>query len=115
MSLRRQLLELNEQRECDRQSILILQNQIDSMRDAKCSDSFEASLKNLGAVAKILWNNLPQISISKSLFAPRSKKRRLGRNADRRSALHSSKVKVTKETLVDPITFRVAKDGARDA
>jgi hypothetical protein len=115
VSLRHQLSEINEQRESDRKSLLILQNQIDSMRDAKCSDSFETSLGNLSAVARILWNHIPSVSISKLFGGSRTSSKRVKAKSDRSSKSHVSKVRITKESIVDPIIFRVAKDGARDA
>ena len=74
INLRRIVSDLNDQREDDRRSILILQSQIDSMRDVKCSDSFEASLKNAAMVAATLWNQIPSFPLRSVLESLKRKK-----------------------------------------
>jgi hypothetical protein len=61
--LRAVIEDLSEQRECDRRSILILQSQIDNMRDVKCSDSFESVLRNFSSICNSLWNRVPSLPI----------------------------------------------------
>ena len=77
LSLRQVVEELHDQREEDRQSIRILQSQIDSMRDAKCSDSFDQTLQNLRATAVSLWNSVPWVSLDALIRGLKRKKRRV--------------------------------------
>lgn len=77
ISLRRIVEDLHDQREEDRQSIRILQSQIDSMRDAKCSDSFEQTLQSFKAAATSLWNQFPSISLDAVFTGIKRKKRKV--------------------------------------
>lgn len=62
--LRNLVAELSEDREGDRKSILILQEQIDSIRNSsKCSDSVESSFALLGSLVACAWNKLPSIPV----------------------------------------------------
>lgn len=73
--LRNQLAELSEEREADRKSILILQGQIDTIRDSsKCSDSFETTLNLIGRAISCAWNKMPSIQFP-SLHHSTKKKR----------------------------------------
>lgn len=91
INLRRVLSDLNDQREDDRRSLLILQSQIDSMRDAKCSDSFEASLKNAAAICCALWNQVPSFPVQSLLQSLRPRKKKGGKMSSR-SSVSSKKV-----------------------
>lgn len=74
----KQLVEdLHDQREEDRQSIRILQSQIDSMRDVKCSDSFDQSLHNIKAMAINVWNQLPSVQLDGFISAFKRRKRKV--------------------------------------
>lgn len=81
--------DLGERREEDRRSILILQSQIDHMRGYKCSDSLETSFKNMYAVANVLWDQLPTISLG-SLLVSRRKKGKKSKNSSKTTSCNSS-------------------------
>ena len=85
--LRAVIEDLSEQRECDRRSILILQSQIDNIRDVKCSDSFESVLRNFSSICSSLWNRVPSIPIEDLLV-------NLRRRAKKKSGKVSSKSSV---------------------
>ena len=87
-SLRCTVQELNEGRENDRKSILILQSQIDHMRGYKCSDSFEASFKNAIAIAGVIWNQVPSFS-PRSFLGP-SRRSRKGKVSSKNTSCNSS-------------------------
>jgi hypothetical protein len=73
LKLRNAIKELHERHEEDRKCILILQSQIDHMRGAKCTDSFESSFNLMFSVASYLWSKVPSLSIGALL--KESKKR----------------------------------------
>ena len=77
VKLRKTVEDLNEKREEDRQSILILQSQIDHMRGAKCTDSVESSLKTMYNIASYLWNQVPSIPVASLVqsYKKRTKKK----------------------------------------
>lgn len=72
--LRRELEVLSEEREGDRKSILILQEQIDSLRDSsKCSDSLETTFQLMGNLVACAWSKIPAVQLS---FLQRSSKKK---------------------------------------
>ena len=73
MKLRSAIKDLHDRHEEDRKCILILQSQIDHMRGAKCTDSFESSFNLMFSAASYLWSKVPSISIGALL--KESKKR----------------------------------------
>jgi hypothetical protein len=87
LKLRKQLEELNEGREGDRKSILILQQQIDCIRNSsKCTDSVESSLALMGNIAAYLWNKLPALP-----SIPRARRKTRSVNDPSRASSKSSK------------------------
>ena len=108
INLRRVVSELHEQREDDRRSLLILQSQIDSMRDAKCSDSFEASLKTAVNICAALWNQIPSIPIQSMLLSLRRRKKKSGKLSSKNS-VSSKKVSPSASST----SFR-SKDDSRN-
>jgi hypothetical protein len=106
-TLRSLVSELTEQREDDRRSLLILQSQIDNLRDVKCTDSFEKSFKTISSVCYILWNKVPSIPVDGIVsYLKRSERRRAGKVSSRTSEsstrLGNSKVESSKSRKRDP-------------
>jgi hypothetical protein len=86
ITLRRLVAGLTEQREDDRRSILILQSQIDNLRDVKCTDSVESSFKAIGAVCSALWSRIPEFPIDGIVaFLRRNKRKKSGRISSKSS------------------------------
>lgn len=117
INLRKIVSELNEQREGDRRSILILQSQIDSMRDAKCSDSLENSFKTVGAIASVLWNQLPAFPLRDILLDLRrmSKRKKKSKTSSSKKgssskSLNSSSVSLGQETTLFQVKRSVPRD-----
>ena len=108
-SLRNLVEDLGERREEDRRSILILQSQIDHMRGYKCSDSLETSFQNVYAVANVLWNQLPSISLRSLLKSGKKKKKGL---SSKSTSCNSSKLSTSRSKRDHP--FRVSKLGMDD-
>jgi hypothetical protein len=85
-TLRSVVADLTEQREADRRSILILQSQIDNMRDAKCSDSFESVLRNAGAMCSALWSRVPSVPLDDILHNLRRRAKKTGKVSSKSSS-----------------------------
>jgi hypothetical protein len=90
--LRSLVADLSEQREDDRRSILILQNQIDNLHDTKCSDSLESSLRNISLVCQSLWNRIPPVQVDGIInYLSRRNKKKSGKKSSRSSVTSSSR------------------------
>jgi hypothetical protein len=90
--LRSLVAELSDQREDDRRSILILQGQIDNLRDAKCSDSFENSMRNISAVCQSLWSRVPSVQLEGFIhYLSRRSKKKSGKKSSKSSVASSTR------------------------
>lgn len=96
ITLRRLVADLTEQREDDRRSILILQSQIDSLRDTKCTDSVESSFKTIGAVCAALWSRVPEFPIDSIVAYLRRNKRKKSGRISSKSSVSSRKNRANK-------------------
>lgn len=97
--LRSLVSDLSEQREDDRKSILILQSQIDNLRDAKCSDSFESSFSTMSAICSSLWNKVPTIQLEGIIhYLSQRSRRKKGKTSSKSSVSSSLKRKSLRMT-----------------
>ena len=97
--LRAVIEDLSEQRESDRRSILILQSQIDNIRDVKCSDSFESALRNFSSICSSLWNRVPSIPIEDIIHNLRRRAKKKSGKVSSKSSVTSKKAATARSTL----------------
>ena len=101
LKLRNAIKELHERHEEDRKCILILQSQIDHMRGAKCTDSFESSFKLMLSAASYIWSKVPSISLSDLLKESNRKgKKRGSKGVSSASTSTTYSIKKSKDAYV---------------